>query len=98
MCREDPAHAEATRHLYLRALLERLDEQERRWFAAIETLRYGHGGTLLVAEITGLDEKTIRRGRRERQADQATAPKGRLRRPGAGRKSTEKKAQALSSG
>jgi hypothetical protein len=97
MCREDPSHAEALRHRYLRGLLGRLDEQERRWFAAIEALRHGHGGTRLVAEITGLDEKTIRRGRRELQAGLANVPQGRLRRRGAGRKRTEKKDPILSS-
>ena len=90
-CREAPAHVEAARHQYLRALLGRLDEQQRRWAAAIEAHRHGHGGTRLVAEITGLDEKTIRRGRRELQAGLADGPGGRLRRSGGGRKSTEKK-------
>lgn len=81
----------------MRALLGRLDEQQRRWLAAIESLRYGHGGTLLVSEITGLDEKTIRRGRRELQAGLADGPVGRLRRPGGGRKPTEKKGPVSSS-
>ena len=97
MCREDPSHAEALRHRYLRGLLHRLDERERRWFAAIEALRHGRGGMRLVAEITGLDEKTIRRGRRELQAGLADVPQGRIRRPGAGRKRTEKKDPVSSS-
>jgi hypothetical protein len=71
--------------------LGRLDEQERRWFAAVEALRYGHGGIRLVAEITGLDEKTIRRGRRELQAGLVDVPADRIRRVGAGRPRTEKK-------
>jgi hypothetical protein len=97
MCREDPSHSEAPRHLYLRALLGRLDEQQRRWAAAIEALRYGHGGTGLVAEITGLDGKTILRGRRELQAGMASELAGRVRRPGAGRKPSEEKSPASSS-
>lgn len=83
--------------MYLRALLARLDEQQRRWAAAIEALRYGHGGTSLVAEITGLDGKTILRGRRELQAGTASEQTGRIRRPGAGRKPSEKKSPASSS-
>jgi hypothetical protein len=97
LCREDPSHAEAPRHRYLRALLGRLDEQQRRWAAAIEALRYGHGGTRLVSAITGLDGKTILRGRRELQAGMASDPGRRVRRPGAGRKPSEKKSPVSSS-
>lgn len=97
MCRENPSHAEASRHRYLRALLGQLDEQQRRWAAAIEALRHGHGGTRLVSEITGLDGKTILRGRRELQAGMASQKVGRVRRPGAGRKPSEKKYPASSS-
>src|SRR3954465_7136548 len=46
-------------------LLSRLDEAQRRWYAAVEATRLGHGGVRLVAQITGLDEKTIRRGQGE---------------------------------
>ena len=42
-------------------LLSRLGEPERRWYAAVEANRLGRGGVRLVAQITGLDEKTIRR-------------------------------------
>ena len=92
LCLQDPLHAEALRHHYLRSLLGRLDEQERRWLAAIEALRHGHGGTRLVAQIAGLDEKTVRRGRRELHAGLVDGPKGRIRAVGAGRPRTEKKA------
>jgi hypothetical protein len=44
----------------------------------------------LVARITGLSPHTIRRGRRELQTATPT-PRGRIRRPGAGRKPVEKK-------
>jgi hypothetical protein len=72
-----------------------LDEQQRRWVAALEAERLGYGGTRLVAQITGLDEKTIRRGRRELKAGLPAQPTGRIRRPGAGRKPTEKKLRLL---
>jgi hypothetical protein len=42
-----------------------LDEQERRWVAAREAKRFGHGGFQRVSEITGLHPETIRRGRDE---------------------------------
>jgi hypothetical protein len=73
-----------------------LDERQRRWVAALEAQRLGYGGTRLVAQITGLDEKTIRRGRRELQAGLGTQPTGRIRRSGAGRKQIEKKHRPLS--
>jgi hypothetical protein len=72
-------------------LMSRLDEAQRRWYAALEAQRLGHGGDRLVAQITGLDEKTIRRGRAELDADLSTVPAARTRRPGAGRPPTEKK-------
>ena len=72
-------------------LSSRLDEQERRWFAAVESQRIGHGGDTLVSQITGLDEKTIRRGRDELAASLAERPIDRVRLPGGGRPAVEKK-------
>jgi hypothetical protein len=71
--------------------MSRLDEQQRRWYAALEAQRHGHGGLKLVAEITGLDEKTIRRGRDELERDLSGRPRDRVRLPGAGRPRVEKK-------
>lgn len=71
--------------------LSRLDEQQRRWYVALEAERLGHGGERLLAEITGLDEKTIRRGRDELAAGLADRPSGRVRLPGGGRPPVEKK-------
>jgi len=72
-------------------LVSRLDEHQRRWFAALEAKRLGRGGTRLMAQITGLDEKTIRRGRRELAGQLADVPPQRVRRPGGGRPRVEKK-------
>jgi len=71
--------------------MSRLDEQQRRWYAGVEANRYGHGGTRLVSQITGLDEKTIRRGQKELALDLAERPNDRIRLPGAGRPTVEKK-------
>jgi hypothetical protein len=35
-------------------LLSRLDEQQRRWYVALESKRLGHGGDTRLAEITGM--------------------------------------------
>jgi len=69
----------------------RLDEQQRRWYVALESNRMGHGGDRLLSQITGLDEKTIRRGRAELAASLVDRPTERVRRPGGGRPPVEKK-------
>lgn len=68
-----------------------LDERQRRWVAGWEAMRLGYGGVRLVAQITGLDPKTIRRGQSELMQGLAELPSARIRRPGAGRPPTEKK-------
>lgn len=77
-------------HHQLNLLMSRLDEQQRRWLAAMEATKLGHGGTQRIKEVTGLDINTIRRGRRELDAGLATRPIGRIRVVGGGRKPVEK--------
>ena len=72
-------------------LLSRLDEQQRRWYVARESSRLGYGGDRLLSQISGLDEKTIRRGREELAASLAEQPTDRIRQPGGGRPAVEKK-------
>jgi hypothetical protein len=71
--------------------LSRLDEAQRRWYVALEAERLGAGGERLLAQITGLDAKTIRRGRAELAQGLAELPNARVRRPGGGRPAVEKK-------
>lgn len=66
-----------------------LDEQQRRLFAGLESLRVGWGGDRSVAELTGMDPHTIARGREELVAHEVLID--RRRRPGGGRKALEKK-------
>jgi len=75
----------------MNVFLSRLDEAQRRWYAALEADRAGPGGDRLLAQITGMDERTIRRGRGELAAGLADAPPDRVRRPGGGRPPVEKK-------
>ena len=90
-CQAGEAHPDRVLHEQMNLLLSRLDEAQRRWYAAVEANRLGHGGTRLVAEITGLDEKTIRRGQAEVAGSLADVPIKRQRRPGGGRPPLEKK-------
>jgi len=66
-----------------------LDEQQHRLYAGVESLKCGHGGDRLVAELLGLDVGTVARGRGELLAGQVQTH--RVRRPGGGRKPVEKK-------
>ena len=84
-------HPERDDHRQLNLLLSRLAEQQRRWVAAREAKRLGHGGFQRIAEITGLHPETIRRGRDELEDELRTRPSDHVRRPGGGRPRVEKK-------
>jgi hypothetical protein len=71
--------------------LSRLDEQQRRWYVALESKKIGHGGDARLSQITGLDVETIRRGRRELEAELTERPTAQVRLPGGGQPSVEKK-------
>lgn len=90
-CREPEPHSDRERHHRMNLFLSRLDEQQRRWYVALEADRIGHGGDRLLAQITGMDEKTIRRGREELSAQLTDRPTDRVRQPGGGRPPVEKK-------
>jgi len=63
-----------------------LDERTRRIMAATEAVSLGYGGVSLVSRACGLSRKAIRKGIVELQA-RGKPMVGRVRRPGAGRKS-----------
>jgi len=90
-CQAGDVHPDRVVHEQMNLLLSRLGEAERRWYAAVEANRLGYGGVRLVAQITGLDEKTIRRGQAEVAGSLADVPVKRQRRPGGGRRPVEKK-------
>ena len=52
-------------HGRMNLFLSRLDEQQRRWYVAVESARLGYGGDRALSRITGMNVETIRRGRRE---------------------------------
>jgi hypothetical protein len=66
-----------------------LDEQQRRLFAGLESIRLGHGGDTLLGDFLGLDAHTVARGRQ--QLLDRNVVSGRTRRQGGGRQPTEKK-------
>jgi len=90
-CQQPGEHPDKKLHQQMNLLLSRLDEQQRRWYVAVEANRIGHGGVRLLSQITGLDEKTIQRGQQELEQDLATRLKDQVRLAGAGRPLVEKK-------
>lgn len=90
-CRRPEAHPDREHHRQMNLLLSRLDEGQRRWYLAMESVRLGFGADRLLYEITGVDEKTIRRGREELAASLAEQPTDRVRQPGGGRLPAQKK-------
>lgn len=72
-------------------MASRLDEQQRRWFVAVEANRISWGGVRLLSQITGMDEKTIERGQQELERKLADRPTEQVRSAGGGRPQVEKK-------
>ena len=66
-----------------------LDEQQRRLYAGLESMQWGHGGEQRMAELFGLNVDTVARGRTELLSGQVL--RGRVRQAGAGRTAVEKK-------
>jgi hypothetical protein len=95
-CRSDQDHPDRQWHQQVNLLMSRLDEQQRRWLAALESEKIGYGGDTLLAQVTGLHVDTIRRGREELDAGLDGRPTDRVRRPGAGRPPGEKKTRPSS--
>jgi hypothetical protein len=91
LCQQDVDHPEKRWHQRVNLLLSRMDEQQRRWFVAHESQGIGYGGDRLLSQITGMDQKTIAKGRQELDNDLRQRPTNRTRLPGGGRPVAEKK-------
>jgi len=66
-----------------------LDEQQRRLYAGLESLKLGRGGDRQLADFLDLDPHTVARGRQQLLAQDVAVD--RARRTGGGRKPVEKK-------
>lgn len=67
-----------------------LDEQQRRLFAGLESIKLGSGGDTILAQFLGIDPHTVARGRQQLLAQDVV--RGRTRKAGGGRPLVEKKA------
>ena len=71
------------------AFLGILNERQRRLFAGLEAMKVGRGGDARVAALLGMEPHTVAKGRAELLSGEIDPT--RVRRPGAGRPTTEKK-------
>jgi hypothetical protein len=91
ICQEQ-ANAEIMRyHRQINLLLSRLAEPQRRWYVGVLSQEPESPSDAQLALITGMDEKTIRRGRQEMEDDLLNVPLDRQRQTGGGRLLSEKK-------
>lgn len=93
-CTQPEDHPDKILHYQMNLLLSRLDEQQRRWYVALEARKLGYGGINQMAQITGLSVPTVRRGQRELDRELAGRPIKGVRQPGGGRKRVEKNSPA----
>ena len=90
-CQGTGEHPDKKVHKQINLLMSRLNEQQRRWFVAVEANRYGYGGVHLLSQVTGMDEKTIERGQQELEEDLVNRPEEQVRSVGGVRPRVEKK-------
>src|SRR5258708_40307624 len=88
-----PAQVRAARKRY-REMAPVLNEQSRRRFVALEAAALGRGGVSLMAQISGLARSTIYHGRSD-ILHKVSAPPGRIRKQGGGRKTKVSQAPTL---
>lgn len=71
-----------------------LNEQHKRLYAGLESMKLGHGGDRKIAGLLGIDTKTVAKGRAELFGQQIEL--GRIRKGGGGRPVVGKKLRKLS--
>jgi len=90
-CQQSKDHPDWQLHHQMNLFLSRLNEQQRRWYVALESKKLGHGGDTLLSLITGMEVETIRRGKRELDEELSSRPAEGVRLEGGGRLPVEKK-------
>ncbi len=84
------SHPDKQLHYQMNLFLSTLNEQQKRWYVALEAKKIGHGGAKLMHQITGISMPTIGRGRQELDNGLVERPNNRVRLPGGGRPTVEK--------
>ena len=91
ICQAGTDHGTIQQHQRMNLFLSRLTEPQRRWYVGMLSQEPDRHSDVELARITGVDRKTIRRGRQEVIAGLVDLPPDRQRRAGAGQPSAEKK-------
>lgn len=91
LCKAEASPEIARHHRQMNVFLSRLNEPQRRWYVGLLSQKPGSPSDRELSKITGLDEKTIRRGRQELEAELVGLPHDRQRREGGGRPPAQKK-------
>ncbi|HEC43143.1 hypothetical protein LCGC14_2876520 [marine sediment metagenome] len=73
---------------YLALFMSLLNEKQKRLFAGYESIKTGYGGDKIISRKTGLNIKTVSRGRKELLSEDIDIEK--IRKTGAGRPSLKK--------
>jgi|SRR3954447_12045139 hypothetical protein len=94
ICQTEADQATREQHQRVNLFLSRLSEPQRRWYVGMLSQERDSPSDVELARITGLDRKTIRRGRCEVIAGLVELAPERQRRPGAGRLAAEKKTRS----
>ncbi len=81
-------------HQQMNLFLSRLNEPQRRWYLGLYSQQPDSPNDCNLSKITGVDEKTIRRGRKELENNLDGLPPERQRKKGGGRPLSEKKIQS----
>jgi hypothetical protein len=81
-------YSQETEHR-MKQFYESLSEKDRRRYAGIEALRYGHGGRNYIARVLGCSRRTVSKGAKEVSGLSGTETEQRIRIPGGGRTSYE---------
>ena len=71
----------------MKRFYESLSEKDRRRYAGIAALKYGHGGRNYIAQVLGCSRRTVSKGAKEISGLSRAETEKRIRRPGGGRKS-----------
>jgi hypothetical protein len=91
ICKDERDAAITLQHQQMNLFLSRLNEPQRRWYLGLYSQQPDSPNDSTLSKITGVDEKTIRRGRKELGNNLAGLPPERQRKKGGGRPLSEKK-------
>ena len=91
VCQKSEDTITLSEHRQINVLLSQLNEVQRRWYVGSLSQQQGGPSDRELVRISGMDSKTIRRGRRELSDGTAEQLGTRQRPPGGGRPKSEKK-------